>query len=43
MHHVMEVIKIKALIALVGQLFLTVDWENGPEQGIKTVSFNLLL
>ena len=23
-----------------GQLSLSVGWENGPEQGLKTVSFN---
>ena len=31
-------VEIKALIALVDRLFLSVGWENGPEQ--KTVSFN---
>ena len=31
---------IKALTALVGRLSLTVGWENGPERGLKTVSFN---
>ena len=33
-------IKIKALTALVGRLSLSVGWENGPEQGLKPVSFN---
>ena len=32
--------KIKALTALVGQLSLSVGWDNDPEQGLKTVSFN---
>ena len=32
--------KIKVLTALVGPLSLSVGWENGPEQGSKTVSFN---
>ena len=31
---------IKALTALVGRLSLSVGGENGPEQGLKTVSFN---
>ena len=31
--------KIKALTALVGRLSLSVDWENGPERKLKTVSF----
>ena len=31
---------IKALIALVGLLSLSVGWENGPERELKTVSFN---
>ena len=31
---------IKALTALVGQLSLSVDWENGPGRGLKTVSVN---
>ena len=32
---------IKALTALVGRLALSADWEvNGPERGLKTVSFN---
>ena len=35
--------KIKVLIALVGRLSLSVGWENGPELGLKTVSFNLKL
>ena len=30
---------IKAMTALVGPLFLSVGGENGPEWGIKTVSF----
>ena len=33
-------IKIKALTALLGQLSLSVGWENGPERGLKTISFN---
>ena len=33
---------IKALTALVGRLSLSVGWENGPKQGLKTVSFNPL-
>ena len=32
---------IKVLIALVGRLSLSVGWENGPERGLKSVSFNL--
>ena len=32
--------EIKALTALEGGLSLSVGWENGPEQGFKTVSFN---
>ena len=32
---------IKALTALMGQLSLSEGWENGPELGLKTVSFNL--
>ena len=32
--------KIKALAALMGQLSLSVGWENGPERGLNTVSFN---
>ena len=32
--------RIKALTALLGQLSLSVDWENSPELGRKTVSFN---
>ena len=32
--------KIKALTALLGRLSLTVGWENGPERGLETVSFN---
>ena len=36
----MKIISIKALTALVGQLSLSVGWENGPEQRLKTVSFN---
>ena len=35
-----KVIKIKALTALVGRLSLSPGWENGPEWGLKTVSFN---
>ena len=31
---------IKALTALTDQLSLSVGWENGLEQGLKTVSFN---
>ena len=31
---------IKALTALVGWLSLSIGWENGPERGYKTVSFN---
>ena len=31
---------IKALIALVGRLSLSVGWENGLERVLKTVSFN---
>ena len=31
---------IKAPTALVDQLSLNVGWENGPEEGLKTVSFN---
>ena len=31
---------IKALIALDGRLSLSVGWENGPERGHKTISFN---
>ena len=31
--------KIKAPIALVGRLSLSVGWENGPELVLKTVSF----
>ena len=31
---------IKALTALVGRLSLNVDCVNGPERGLKTVSFN---
>ena len=27
---------IKALTALLGRLSLSVGWENGPEQGLKT-------
>ena len=30
---------IKVLRALVGQLSLSAGWENGPEQGLNTVSF----
>ena len=33
-------IKIKTLTALVGWLSLNVGWENGPEWGLKTISFN---
>ena len=33
-------LEIKVLRALVGQLALSVGWENGPEWGLKTVSFN---
>ena len=32
--------KIKELTKLVGRLSLTVEWENGPERRLKTVSFN---
>ena len=33
---------IKALTALVGRLSLSLSviWENGPERGLKTLSFN---
>ena len=31
----------KALIALVGRLTQSVEWENGPERELKTVLFNL--
>ena len=31
---------VKSLIALVGRLSLNVGWENDPERGHKTVSFN---
>ena len=31
---------IKALTALVGRLSLSVGWENDPERGFRTVSFN---
>ena len=31
---------IKVLAALLGLLSLIVGWENGPERGRKTVSFN---
>ena len=34
--------KIKVLTTLVGQLSLSVGWENGPEWGHKTVSLNFL-
>ena len=30
--------KFKALTVLVARLSLSVDWENGPERGLKTVS-----
>ena len=30
----------KALIALVGRLSLSVGWDNVSERGLKTVSFN---
>ena len=33
-------ITIKAPTALMGRLSLSVGWENGPERGLKTVSFN---
>ena len=33
-------LKIKALTALLGRLSLSVGLENGPEQGLKTVSSN---
>ena len=32
--------QIKALTALMGRLSLSIVWENGPERGPKTVSFN---
>ena len=35
-----ELLAIKALTALVDPLSLSVAWKNGPEQGLKTVSFN---
>ena len=31
--------KIKALTTLMGRLSLTVGWENRPERGLKTASF----
>ena len=31
---------IEALTARLGRLSLSVGWENGPEWGFKTVSFN---
>ena len=31
--------QIKALRALVDRLSLNIGWENGPERGLKTVSF----
>ena len=34
-------IRIKALVALVSRLSLSVGWKNGPERGLMTVSFNL--
>ena len=32
--------RIKALTALVGQLSLSLGWENGSEYGLTIVSFN---
>ena len=32
--------EIKALTTLVDRLSLSVGWGNGPERGLKTVSFN---
>ena len=32
--------QIKALTALMGLLSQSVGWENGPERGLETVSFN---
>ena len=32
--------EIKAQKALVGRLSLSVGWQNGPERGLQTVSFN---
>ena len=37
---IIDIQRIKALIALVGRLSLIVGWENGPEHGLKTASFN---
>ena len=34
---------IKAQAALVGRLSLSVGWKNGPERGLKIVSFYLSL
>ena len=34
--------RIKVLRALAGQQSLSVGWENDPEQGLKTASFNPL-
>ena len=31
--------RIKVMAALVGRLSLSIVWENGPERGMKTVSF----
>ena len=32
--------EIKALTAKVGRFSLSVGWENNPERGLKTISFN---
>ena len=34
--------QIKTLTALMGQLSLSVGWENGPERGLKTVIFYMV-
>ena len=36
----MIIIKIKALTTLVDRLPQSVGWENDPDRGLKTVSFN---
>ena len=38
---IMRCADIAKMTAVMSRLSLSVGWENGPERGLKTVSFNL--